>query len=175
MSAQLRRAIQCYTARTAITSFSMRGAGSAGVVRAASEYLAKLPLQPFGTSKRAQFAKYLDETTDALLGQMPVKSRHWGLARKGLNIFLRGCLYTTYLRDHYALALSEEFFELPLDRITGTRLASESKVKLPSWTTVRGLDPDASAVYQAAALKVAKREGVARVHLDAMWWGERQE
>ncbi len=175
MSAQLRRAIQCYTARTAITSSSMRGAGSAGVVRAASEFLAELPLQPFGTSKRAAFATHLDETTDDLLGTMPARARHWGLARKGLNIFLRGCLYTTYLRDHYALALSEEFFELPLDRITGTRLVSESSLTLPVWKTVRGLEPDASAVYQAAALKVAKGKGVARVHLDAMWWGERKE
>ena len=107
--------------------------------------------------------------------RLPLKARHWGLARKGLNIFLRGCLYTSYLRDHYALGLAEEFFELPLDRITGTRIYSALPKGLEPWKTVRGLDVAKSAAYQRAAQIVADKKGIARVHLDAVWWGEREE
>lgn len=101
--------------------------------------------------------------------------QHWGLARKGLNIFLRGCLYTSYLRDHYALGLAEDFFELPLDRITGTRLYRVSPKGIQLWKTVRGLDASESAAYQRAAKRVADKKGIARVHLDAVWWGERDK
>lgn len=91
-----------------------------------------------------------------------------------MNIFLRGCLYTTYLRDEYNLARAENFFEVPLDRITGTRLVEESREALSPWKTVRGLSVEASATYQTAAAELAEERGIARVHLDAVWWGERE-
>jgi len=173
MDAKLLRSIQRYNARIAITSSSMRGAGSGGVVRSASEFLGDVHLQPFGTSKRDRFEEQLDKSTDELLRRLPRQAQHWGLARKGLNIFLRGCLYTSYLRDHYALALAEEFFELPLDRITGTRLYTESPQGITRWKTVRGINAETSVAYQTAAQRVADKRGIARVHLDAVWWGER--
>ena len=105
--------------------------------------------------------------------KLPKKSRRWGRARKGLNIFLRDCLYTVHIRKAYRLDQAEQFFELPLDSIIGARLAKESGGALPRWT-VRALTPKASARYQAEALRVAKEEGFARVHLDAKWWGERK-
>jgi hypothetical protein len=97
-----------------------------------------------------------------------------GSREKRLNIFLRNCLYTTYLRDEYGLAVAEPFFELPLDSITGARLVKESKGALPRWETVRALTTERSAQYQAAAARLAAKRGVARVHLDALWWGERE-
>ena len=35
--------------------------------------------------------------------KLPKKSRRWGRARKGLNIFLRDCLYTVHIRKAYRL------------------------------------------------------------------------
>ena len=60
--------------------------------------------------------------------KLPKKSRRWGRARKGLNIFLRDCLYTVHIRKAYRLDQAEQFFELPLDSIIGARLAKESGV-----------------------------------------------
>lgn len=174
MDTDLLRSIQHYTARAAITSYSMRGAGSAGVVRSAREFLAELDLRPFGTSSRPKFLSRLDRTTKELTLALPKGAQRWGLARKGLNIFLRGCLYTTYLRDEYTLALAEDYFEVPLDSITGQRLVTESRGALTPWKTVRGLRPKTSADYQAVAATLAAEKGFARVHLDAVWWGERE-
>jgi hypothetical protein len=165
MDADLLRAIQHYTARAAIGSSSMRGAGSAGVVKSARVFLCEMPLGPFGTSNKTQFRSRLDRATDDLKRALPKGARRWGLARKGLNIFLRGCLYTTYLCEEYNLARAENFFEVPLDRITGTRLVEESREALPPWKTVRGLSAKASAAYQAAASELAEERGFARVHL----------
>jgi len=175
MDQDLLHAIQRYTARAAIGSSSMRGAGSAGVVRAAQNFLGAMPLQPFGTPNRSTFLTRLDSATDNLKRALPKGAQRWGLARKGLNIFLRNCLYTTYLRDEYELARAETFFEVPLDSITGTRLASSSGGTLSRWKTVRGLNPRISAEYQAVAAGLAAEKGFARVHLDAMWWGELRE
>ena len=169
----LLQAIQKLNARMAIGSSSMRGAGSAGVVRCAQEFLGELPLRPFGTTSRANFLSQLDGATDDLKLALPKGAQRWGVARKGLNIFLRNCLYTTYLRDEYDLGRAEKFFEVPLDSITGARLVKESRGELPPWETVRGLRAKRSSAYQVLAAKLAAKEGVARVHLDALWWGQR--
>jgi hypothetical protein len=86
------------------------------------------------------------------------------------------------LRDEYGLHLAEEFFELPLDSITGAKLVTEAtKVKetknmdLPRWSTVRDLNLATSDLYQNAAAKVAAKKGTSRVHLDAIWWGRRSD
>jgi hypothetical protein len=174
MNLKLLRAIQHYCARAAIGSSSMRGAGSVGVVLAARTFLGAMPLRPFGSSKRSEFKSRLDEATESLKRALPKKAQKWGLARKGLNIFMRNCLYTSYLREEYQLGRAEAFFEIPLDSITGTRLVKQAEGLLPAWKTVRGLTTETSAEYQAIAAKLAASAGVARVHLDAMWWGERE-
>lgn len=174
MDDYLLRAIQHHTARAAIDSSSMRGGGSAGVVRSARSFLSEVPLRPFGTSSGSKFLSRLDRATDELKRALPKGAQRWGLARKGLNIFLRNCLYTTYLRDEYKLARAENFFEVPLDSVTGARLVEESRGALSPWKTVRGLRAKASAEYQAVAAALAAEKGVARVHLDAVWWGERE-
>jgi len=117
----------------------------------------------------------LDAATDGLRRALPKGTQRWGLARKGLNIFLRNCLYTTYLRDAYHLDRAERFFEIPLDSITGTRLVTESRGLLEPWKTVRGLRAKTSANYQAFATTLADEKGDERVHLDALWWGERKD
>lgn len=173
METYLLRAIQHHNARAAIGSSSMRGAGSTGVVRSARSFLSEMPLRPFGTSSASTFLSRLNMATDELKQALPKGAQRWGLARKGLNIFLRNCLYTTYLCEEYNLARAEFFFEVPLDSITGTRLMKESRVDLSPWKTVRGLKARTSAEYQAAAATLGDEKGIARVHLDALWWGER--
>jgi hypothetical protein len=173
MDKHLLLAIQRYNARAAIGSSSMRGAGSAGVVRSAREFLGELPLRPFGTASRAKFSSHLNNATANLQRALPKGAQRWGLARKALNIFLRNCLYTTYLCEEYNLARAEKFFEIPLDSITGTRLVKESRGALAGWKTVRGLKAKTSAENQAVAATLAAEKGVARVHLDAVWWGDR--
>jgi hypothetical protein len=71
------------------------------------------------------------------------------------------------------LERSEYFFEMPLDSITGQKLSSDTTQHLPRWKTVKELDRATSAAYQQAAASIAKKMGLARVHLDAMWWGRR--
>ena len=153
----------------------MRGAGSSGVVAAAREYLKRLTLTDFGTGDATGFRDSLDSATNELTVALPKQSRHWGLARKGLNIFLRDCLYTVYLRDAFSLQLAEAFFEVPLDSISGKSLFEQSFGRLPRWKTVRGLTPSLSDKYQLEASRLASVRKTPRVHLDAIWWGERPD
>lgn len=175
MSKETLRALQARAARGALGPSSMRGAGSKGVVGAGRAFLADVDLGRFGTSRRKRFFAVLDEDTDGLRRSFPRGARHWGLARKGLNIFLRECLYTVYLRHAYSLYLAERYFEVPLDSLTGTELYRAADGALPRWKTVRGLTPQLSEAYQKAASAEARKRGMARIHLDAVWWGLRDE
>lgn len=166
-------ALQHRAARVSIGPSSMRGAGSRGVVKAGRAFLCELQLSHFGTSRQSRFDRELDQATDGLLLAFPRSARYWGLARKGLNIFLRECLYTVYLRDAYKLGEAEMFFEVPLDSFTGRELHKVSGGRLPRWQTVRGLDRSVSNAFQQEAARVARERGFARVHLDAEWWGQR--
>src|ERR1700720_707512 len=121
-SLEFLKALQVRAARIAIGSSSMRGPGSQGTVEAGRHFLNTLPLAAFGTSESKAFRSALDAATLVLKHAFPQASRCWGLARKGLNIFLRDCLYTTYLRDAYSLDVAESSFEVPLDSLTGQAL-----------------------------------------------------
>jgi len=64
--------------------------------------------------------------------------------------------------------------ELPLDSITAKRLRQDlGRGRLPRWHGVKRLAPEISDEYQAAAQKIAAARGIARIHLDAYWWGVR--
>jgi hypothetical protein len=166
-------AFQHRAARVAIAASSMRGKGNRGAVAAGRTFLAQLPLHPFGATRPKAFRTALDNATFGLVRAFPRGARHWGLARKGLNIFLRECLYTVYLSNQYSLYRAEMHFEIPLDSITGKALHSASDGFLPRWQTVRGLEPDVSDRFQAFATHLAGGRGYARVHLDAELWGQR--
>ena len=99
-------------------------------------------------------------------------SRGWGLARKLLNIFfLLDCFYTTYLNKAFRLNRAKRFFELPLDSITGISVwEAVPRGTLPRWPGVKNSTPKISALFQKAAAEEAKRLGIVRVHLDALWW-----
>ena len=168
---KLLAAVQSYVARGSINVSSMRGSPK-GTIPSAREYLAGLDLAPFGTEHAGEFLQSLNRTTNALQDRIP--GQKWGYARKGLNIFLRRCLYNVYLREWYHLVRSEPFFEVALDSIVAGRLR-EWDPQLPAWTSIKGLACADSRKYQEAASKIADRDGIARVHLDALWWGDRQD
>lgn len=132
-----------------------------------------LDLKQFGELGPEDFGGLIDLTTDRLLAVLPSGARFWGLARKVVNIFLRDCLYNSALVNAYALERHQDLFELPLDSYTGSALFALDRTAVPRWGSVRGLTPELSLRYQALAKRHGDELGVARVHLDAMWWGER--
>jgi len=138
---------------------------------ASRSHLRRLDLSRFGQATRARFNRNLDSATVALRDSLPRGARHWGLARKVLNIFLRDCLYTTYLDEAFGLRRNESYFELPLDSITAARLrGTAGRGKLPAWPGVIHLAEPLSMTYQEAASAEAASQGIPRVHLDAIWW-----
>jgi hypothetical protein len=78
-----------------------------------------------------------------------------------------------YLREAYKLNLAEHLLEVPLDSLTGEALWEASEKQLPRWKTIRGLTRQVSDAYQDVASLVAADREIARVHLDALWWGQR--
>jgi hypothetical protein len=165
--------VQHRAARAAVTASATRGQRVRGVVRRARDFLVTLKLAQFGTGDQRAFARRLDATTKRLCACLPKGAATWGLARKLLNIFLRDSLYTSYLAKDHRLVLAERLLEIPLDSITAERIHGEVR-DLPGWQGVKYLDPETSAAYQAAAVVIAKKYRMARVHLDAYWWGARE-
>jgi hypothetical protein len=163
-------ALQRRTAALAIGASTVRGAGRAGTARAARAFFAALKLSNFAVSTQRRFRNRLDRETKALLRALPPKARHWGLARKILNIFLRDCLYNTILSNAYQLHAIEQWLEVPLDSHVGKRLHAESPTGIPRWTTIKGLTPELSDMYQFAARTIAAMRGIAPIHLDVFYW-----
>ena len=165
--------VQHRAARVAITASATRGQGASGVVECARDFLVVLNLARFGTSDQRAFRRRLDAATSRIRSCLPKGAASWGLARKLLNIFLRDSLYTSYLAKEHGLTAAERLLEIPLDSITAKRIRRDMP-EVPRWPGVKHLDPARSAAYQAAARYIAKQHGVARVHLDAYWWGARE-
>jgi hypothetical protein len=173
----LLRAIQSRAARLAVGASTVRGRGNAGVVAVSRSFLRTVDLRAFGPAAPVPFGEALDQLTEELRRRLPRRARHWGIARKVLNIFLRDCLYTTYLEEEYSLRQTESLLELPLDSITVRQLKrAAGRGMLPLWPGVKHLTPALSASFQRAAAIEAGKRNIRRVHLDAIWWAaERDE
>ncbi|MEO8497284.1 MAG: hypothetical protein ABI614_19615 [Planctomycetota bacterium] len=168
---QLLRAIQSRVARIAVGASTVRGRGNAGTVAAARVFLRKLDLRAFGEPSSKRFFSSLDASTDALRHSLPRGVRHWGIPRKVMNIFLRDCLYTTYIDAVFSLRKNESLFELPFDSITAVHLKrAAGRGSLPAWPGVKHLTVPLSIMFQKAATIEAAKRGIPRVHLDAIWW-----
>jgi hypothetical protein len=171
---QFLEAVQTKVARIAVSSTIVRGI-SAGAVAEARMFCREVDLARIG-SARSGFRKLLDRTTDSLLAALPDEAQHWGVARKLLNIFLRDCFYTTYLNEAFDLGRSESAYELPLDSMAALHLArAAGRFRLPAWPGVKHVTPPMHAEFQVAAAEEAERRGIARVHLDAVWWSQGRE
>lgn len=168
---QLLQAFQSRAARISVGASTVRGRGNTGVVAASRSYLLRTDLKLFGRVTKSQFFEHLDASTIELRDSLPGGARHWGLARKVLNIFLRDCLYTTYLDAAYGLRKNDTYFEVPLDSITAVQLKrTASRGKLRTWPGVKHLTEPVSAQFQDAASAEAAKRDIPRIHLDAIWW-----
>lgn len=98
MGPELVDKIRRRTAELAVGPSTVRGAGAKGVVAAARDGLEAVPLRRFQVRSRGAFERELEFQTQELRAQLPRGARHWGVARKVLNIFLRAVVHPTRLR-----------------------------------------------------------------------------
>jgi len=164
------RDLQRYIAITAIGPSALRSQGAPGVISAAREFLASLPLSPFGTHDAREFTARLNATTLRLQAAFPRPARHWGAARKAINLFLRDACYNVYLRETHDLAKAEPWLELPLDAVGARELRRVLGRVVPVWPGLKHLPPEMSLTYQREASALAEQRQIARVHLDVSLW-----
>ncbi|QDV25967.1 hypothetical protein [Aureliella helgolandensis] len=166
--------IRRYTAYGSVGASTVRGLRTKGVVAAARTALSKVELSRYGTADHAEFTFALERDTQSVCDGLPVGARYWGVARKVLNIFLRGSLYNIYLSNYFELAQAEALFEIPLDSLSANairELASERSI--PRWLGVKYVTPEINERFQRLAIEVATERKTSRVHLDALFWGSR--
>lgn len=161
---------QTRVARVAISASTARGR-TAGTVPAARSFLAAINLHSLAQLDERAFARKLDRLTNKLCALLPDNSESWGFARKFINIFLRDSLYDAHLNRTFRLARIERWLEVPLDGDVGRRLLAEPEgAGLPRWTTIYKLDLATHLAFQQVASRAAARKGIARVHLDLLFW-----
>lgn len=164
--------MQRRVATVAIGPSTLRGQGK-GVIQATQKFLARLSLTRIPSSSEARFLAWLDRQTESLLDALPINNRPWGAARKAINLFLRDALYNRYLTRRFDLRRLEPWLEIPLDSAVAKglkRLAGRGV--LPPWPGLKHLRNGVSKAYQAVASAFARRQGIARVHLDIYLWLE---
>ncbi|MCI0462111.1 MAG: hypothetical protein L0Z62_34600 [Gemmataceae bacterium] len=159
-------------AEVAVGPSSLRNQGAPGVIAAARSFLKGLDLGSFVVPEQSRFLSRLEEATAALQNGLPAGTRHWGAARKALNLFLRDALYCSDLTAHYGLQAIRCWLEVPLDRyvVRGLRRYPSLSGELPRWLGIKYLSPSVSGEYQRIASAVAREENVARVDLDVIFW-----
>lgn len=163
--------LQQRIANTSVGPSTARGMGPKGTIQAARQFLTDLDLRKLRKRSQSSFATELDAITVELMRFLPRKARHWGSARKFLNIFLRGVIYDCYLCERYKLYTIEPWLEIPLDRQVAKGLGSEpGSEMLPRWRTVTRVSPDENKMFQEFANEIAKLEQTYRVHLDLLYW-----
>lgn len=166
MNPELITWMQKRAANGAVGASTIRGMAPAGTAKAIKDYLRGVDIKLVKSRSESDFVKKLDVITDELMNALPPNAP-WGMARKCVNIFLRNCLYNKYLCSHYKLERLEQWLEIPLDSHVGKGLIAHSeKVTLPKWGKVIALTREQSDQYQRAALNLAKKKQVCRVHLD---------
>jgi hypothetical protein len=171
MSPEFIKLLERKTARGSVGPSTARGMGPKGTIAAAHLYLEEFDLRRIKARSEKTFLIRLNEATDELKNSLPVDARHWGSARKFINIFLRGSLYNRYICDKYRLVSLEPWLEVPLDSHVAKGLLIEPEGKiLPRWNTVIGLTQETSLAYQKVARDVATRKKTERVHLDLLYW-----
>jgi len=175
MNTTLTRLFQKRIAEGAVGPSSLRNQGSARVVGRAREYLKQIDLAKFAVRDEARFRALLNTETRALQRSLPVGSRHWGTARKALNLFLRDVLYHSYLRPLYRFDRIEKWLEVPLDSYVAKAIRADGARAghspcIPKWRGIKHVTPDESFIFQEVTRGVARRMRIAPVHLDVYWW-----
>lgn len=170
--------IQKRVAQTSVGSSAIRNQGAGGLIKICRSYFENsINLKEFRNHLTTKhYIDYLDELTIDLMNKFPKNGQSWGAARKGLNLFFRDVVYNKYMGDF--LEIPNDFeanlaslvnLEVPLDRDVATGLLTFYP-DLPKWNTIKSLNPDVSKLYQDKALIYSKEKGLARVHLDLVFW-----
>lgn len=171
MNDELLEKLKRRTADLAIGPSTVRNQGAVGVVRAARIALRKIDLSRYQRANQDSFLNLLQRDTRLTQSRLPVGARHWGTARKCLNIFLRDVLYNQFLGDHFHFARLESVLEVPLDRHVADGLLNEIEgCDLPRWRTIKSLTREYSERFQSVAKEVARRRSTHAVHLDLIYW-----
>jgi hypothetical protein len=173
MNEELINLLKHRIAEGAIGPSALRNQGDSGVLSAARRFLKSINLIEFSVNSERKFKTVLDAHTNRLKRSFPKEARHWGAARKGLNLFLRDVLYNRYLSRYYGFRGVERWLEIPLDSYTAKAIRRRYGAKgLPPWRGIKHLKPEVSQAYQDAATRLASDCGFARVHLDILYWRE---
>jgi hypothetical protein len=166
--------IQNYVAYGSVGASTVRGLRKKGVVDACRKALKQTDLTKFATSSDERFQEALNIETARIKRALPLSARHWGVARKVLNIFLRGCLYNIYLNQHFRLTKAEHLLEITLDSISAKAIKQHTLTSSsPTWRGVKYVTPEMSHRFQELAASIAGERNICRVHLDALFWGGR--
>jgi hypothetical protein len=165
------RLVHNRVAELAIGPSALRNQGDKHVVSKARSFLKSLEISKFAPSSESRFLQQLDLKTKSLMKRLPKRARHFGAARKALNLFLRDVLYNTYLRRYYHFEKATEFLEVPLDSyvVKGIR-GDNGNVPPGKWKNIKSLDPIVSECYQSVTKRIANKKGIARLHLDNQYW-----
>ena len=132
-----------------------------------------IKLRQLGVKQERVFQQRLKRLTEDLRRSFPPKAKHWGLARKILNMFLRDAFYNFYLRGEFRLGQVERFLEIPVDSAVARGLRRGTpRGSLPGWPGLKGLKRGDHAVFQQRASELARQFKTTRVHLDAVLWVE---
>ena len=165
--------VQKFMAIQAVSASTVRGlpAGSLGKIQA---YLGRLRLGRLAGMDGSDYARWLDAKTRDLQNKLRGCRKRWGLARKVLNLFIRQCLYNTYLSRKFRLARVQKHMEMPLDSKVARGLKEDAgRGALPPWPRLIRLDRNTSQKFQEHAEDYASRKGLpARVFLDNYLWLE---
>jgi hypothetical protein len=161
-------------AELAVGPSAVRNQGAPGVPGKARGALKRLRLEAFVVTSEQAFHAKLDRTTFVLKNKLPRRARHWGTARKILNLYLRDVLYNGYLCEHFSFNRVEQWLELPLDSFTAKGIKRDMPgLSLPRCTTIKRLAHRNSNRFQEAARQIAQKKRIARVHLDLWYWRNR--
>lgn len=162
--------IQRYIANVSIGASTVRG-NPKGTAAAARKHLLEIKLSRIPVKDEKRFKAWLNKETLSLKSALPKEAKHWGSARKYLNIFLRNVVYNRFLYDAYNLSGIESWLEVPLDKHIASSLYNESnKKELPRWKTIKGLSQSNSKKFQDFAAKIAVKKGINRADLDVIFW-----
>jgi len=162
--------LQEFLTHECIAPSALRG-HPAGTINRVREFLTELPLAETRRSRSA-FCAWRDRKTELLLDAMRLRHRPWGAARKAINLFLRSCVCSHYLRSDYGLDRIEPWLEVPLDSVTAAALRRiAGRGELPAWPGLKRLTKPISDQFQTVARKYAEAEGFhACVYVDNYLW-----
>ena len=163
--------MQTYVANIAISGSTLRNQGAKGVVAAAREFLGTLALKELVCIESPQYPCLLTKWTAELRSYLPVNARHWGTARKAINVFMVQTFLNKYLYREFELHRFADMFETPLDSKAASKLKKEvPETNLRNWNGIRALTEEDSTLYQQAATTLAQQYHIPRACLDTVLW-----